>query len=159
MPARWAETNPRPSSRGGALVWTRQAAWLPGFIETLPATSQKQKRVVSPLGSHVYPKRKSRPRLLGGLKPALRPPSGVFAGPARQRICQGAKRKRPLAGAFGVVIIRSGSGDFFDGRFQQGDTLFDAVNFQIFFVAMEAGADRAEAVQRGDTVGRGDVGV
>ena len=83
-PARWAETNPRPSSRG-ALVWTRQAAWLPGFVETLPATSQKQKRVVSPLGSHVYPKRKSRPRLLGGLKPALRPPSGVFAGGVKWR--------------------------------------------------------------------------
>ena len=61
--------------------------------------------------------------------------------------------KRPLAGAFGVVIVRSGSGDFFDGRFQQGDTLFDAVDFQIFFVAVEAGADRAKAVQRGDTVG------
>ncbi len=165
MPARWAETTPPTFFTGGSLVWTRQAAWLPGFVETLPATSQKQKRVVSPLGSHVYPKRKSRPRLLGGLKPALRPPyarqavyspgasSGVVTGPARQRICQGAKRKRPLAGAFGVVIIRSGSGDFFDGRFQQGDTLFDAVDFQIFFVAVEAGADRAKAVQRGDTVG------
>ena len=67
--------------------------------------------------------------------------------------------KRPLAGAFGVVIIRSGSGDFFDGRFQQGDTLFDAVDFQIFFVAVEAGTDRAKAVQRRNAVGRGDVGV
>ena len=54
--------------------------------------------------------------------------------------------KRPLAGAFGVVIVRSSSGDFFDGRFQQGNTLFDAINFQIFFIAMEAGANRAEAV-------------
>lgn len=54
--------------------------------------------------------------------------------------------KRPLAGAFCVVIIRSGSGDFFDGRFQQGDTLFDAVDFQVFFVAVEAGANRAKAV-------------
>ena len=52
----------------GSLVWTRQAAsllgppaaWLPGFVETLPATSQKQKRVVSPLGSHVCPKRKKQ---------------------------------------------------------------------------------------------------
>ena len=67
--------------------------------------------------------------------------------------------KRPLVGAFCVVIIRSGSGDFFDGRFQQGDTLFDAVDFQIFFVAVEAGANRPKAVQRGNAVGRGDVGV
>ena len=83
----------------------------------------------------------------------------MFTGSPARFIHLSASRETPPNGAFCVVVIRSGSGDFFDGRFQQGDTLFDAVDFQIFFVAVEAGANRAKAVQRGDTVGRGDVGV
>ena len=100
---------------GVSLVWTHQtapllgppAAWLPGFVETLPATSQKQKRVVSPLGSHVCPKRKKQAaparRAEARPTPAKRRSYRVL----QKRCLQRLKNKSALFPRLAVMFARS----------------------------------------------------
>ena len=158
-----------------SLFQSAYSSFLQGNLGMRPSCTAQTSSVAAWWIQHVRRLAKHRPRYFGkrrnfvGYRGNVHKKTGTFAGffmvctlavsrSIRQEFGQidfacRLHEKRPLAGAFGVVIIRSGGGDFFDGRFQQGDTLFDAVDFQIFFVAVEAGADRAKAVQRGDTVG------
>ena len=163
-----------------SLFQSAYSSFLQGNLCMRPSCTAQASSVAAWWIQHVRRLAKHRPRYFGKRQIFVVYRGNVHKKPARSPVFYGVHpsglvrcspgvwpdsfasrlhEKRPLAGACCVVIIRSGSGDFFDGRFQQGDTLFDAVDFQIFFVAVEAGADRAKAVQRGDTVGRGDVGV
>ena len=95
------------------------------------------------------------------LKCAIHPsaPSPVGTGIAHARfIANESARKKAARRRLFCSGGLSGS-DFFQHRFQERDARLDALDFQVLFFAVEARANRAKAVQRGDTVGRGDVGV